>query len=56
MVGLDIDGRRISLMELLGTRLADGLDRALAGAGVPVGQRARVLELLPGALDGNRPP
>jgi hypothetical protein len=51
MVGLDIDGRKANLMELLGTRLADGLDRALSGAGVPVGQRARVLELLPGALD-----
>jgi len=52
MVSLDLDGRRVSLMELVGTRLLDGLDRALAGAGVPVGQRARVLELLPGALDG----
>lgn len=52
MVGLDIDGRRVNLMEMLGSRLADALDRALAGAGIPVTQRAKVLELLPGALDG----
>ncbi len=52
MVALDIDGRKVDLMQLLGTRLADGLDQALARAGIPVGQRARVLQLLPDALDG----
>jgi hypothetical protein len=50
MARLGIEQRRQSLMELLGARLADGLDRALADAGVPLGQRARVLQLLPGAL------
>jgi hypothetical protein len=51
MVALDLDSRQVRLLELFGTRLADALDAALAGAGVPVGQRARVLELLPGALE-----
>jgi hypothetical protein len=39
-------------MELVGKRLADGLDLALVAAGVPPAQAARVLQLLPGALDG----
>jgi hypothetical protein len=51
MVALDLDGRQVSLLEMFGQRLSDGLDRALAGAGIPVGQRAHVLELLPGALE-----
>jgi hypothetical protein len=52
MVSLDLDGRRVNLMELVGKRLADGLDLALVAAGVPPAQAARVLQLLPGALDG----
>ena len=55
MVGLDLDGRQVAILELVGTRLMDGLDRALAGAGVLPGQRAKVLQLLPGALDDGAP-
>ncbi len=50
MSRLGIEQRQQVLLEMVGARLADGLDRALADAGVPVGQRARVLQLLPGAL------
>jgi hypothetical protein len=50
MSRLGIEQRQQNLLEMVGARLADGLDRALADAGVPVGQRARVLQLLPGAL------
>ena len=50
MSRLGIEQRQQALLEMVGARLADGLDRALADAGVPVGQRARVLQLLPGAL------
>jgi len=50
MSRLGIEQRQQGLLEMIGARLADGLDRALADAGVPLGQRARVLQLLPGAL------
>jgi len=51
MCALDLDGRQLSLLEMFGARLSDALDTALAGAGVPPGQRVRVLTLLPGALE-----
>jgi hypothetical protein len=51
MSRLGIEQRQQALLEMIGSRLADGLDRALADAGIPLGQRARVLQLLPGALD-----
>ena len=51
MARLGIEARQARVLELVGARLADGLDRALAGAGVPVSQRAKVLQLLPGALN-----
>jgi len=51
MARLGIEARQARVLELVGSRLADGLERALAEAGIPVGQRARVLQLLPGALE-----
>ena len=50
MARLGIEARQARVLELVGARLADGLERALTGAGVPLTVRARVLELLPGAL------
>ena len=37
-------------MEQAGIQLADALERALEGAGLPLAVRARVIQLLPGAL------
>ena len=50
MARLGVEARQARMLELLGARLADGLEHALTGAGVPLVQRARVLQLLPGAL------
>jgi hypothetical protein len=55
MVALDVDARRVRILERVGAQLADGLDTALAGAGIGAGQRARVLELLPRALNATQP-
>lgn len=51
MARLGIEQRQQVLLETVAARLADDLYNALAGAGVPVGQRARVLQLLPGVID-----
>jgi hypothetical protein len=51
MARLGIEQRQQALLERIGSRLADGLERALADAGISLSQRAKVLQLLPGALD-----
>jgi hypothetical protein len=50
MARLHIDERTVDLTAAIGDRLATALDVALAGAGMPIGQRARVLSLLAGEL------
>ena len=50
MARLGIEARQVRVMELVGAKLADGLERALTDAGVPLTVRARVLQLLPGAI------
>jgi hypothetical protein len=51
MSRLGIEARQARVMEQAGTQLADALERALEGAGLPLTVRARVLQLLPGALE-----
>lgn len=55
MAKLGIEARQARVLELVGSRLADGLERAMADAGLLVTQRARVLQLLPGALGSGGP-
>jgi hypothetical protein len=50
MARLGIEARQARVMEQAGIQLADALERALEGAGLPLAVRARVIQLLPGAL------
>jgi hypothetical protein len=50
MTKLGIADRQAHVLEVVGARLANGLDLALDGAGISLSQKARVLQLLPAAL------